>query len=108
MDMAVESSQTIRRIEVKFLGLTRIETGTTKDYVELPESATIRDVIRVLTEKYGSRLGKTILSLDKNKCHSTARIIVDGNNIEELGGLDHPILKAEGISIFTFPPLAGG
>ncbi len=108
MDMAVESSQPIRRIEIKFLGLTRTETGPTKDQIEVPANATVRDVIRVLTEKYGIRLGKTILSLDKNKCHSTARINVDGNNIEELGGLDHPILKAEEISIFTFPPLAGG
>jgi molybdopterin converting factor small subunit len=86
----------------------RNETGTTKDQVELPENATVRDVISILTEKYGPRFRTTILSLDRNKCHSTARINVDGNNIEELGGLDHPIMKAEEISIFSFPPLAGG
>jgi molybdopterin converting factor small subunit len=83
MDMAVESSQTIRRIEVKFLGLTRIETGTTKDYVELPESATIRDVIRVLTEKYGSRF-------------------------DDVGGIDSSISNVQVISFVSMVPLAGG
>jgi molybdopterin converting factor small subunit len=107
MDMAVESSQTIRRIEVKFLGLTRIETGTTKDYVELPESATIRDVIRVLTEKYGSRLERTLLSTG-GQCCTMAKVRVDGINIDDVGGIDSSISNVQVISFVSMVPLAGG
>ena len=107
MDMAVESSQPIRRIEVKFLGLTRTETGTAKDQVELPENATVRDVISVLTEKYGARLERTLLNTG-GQCCTMARVSVDGINIDKTGGLDSAIRNVREISFVSLAPLAGG
>jgi molybdopterin synthase sulfur carrier subunit len=105
--MALENAEAIRRIEVKFLGLMRTETGTTKDQVELPENATVRDVIRVLTEKYGTRFERSILNTG-GRCCTMARVSVDGVDTDKMGGLDSSIRNVQKICFVSLAPLAGG
>ena len=92
------------KVKVKLFALYREITGEKEIELELPEKSTILDLIKIITKKY-PQLEKHLL-LREDEISDEPRIILNGRNIEWLGGPKTEL--REGDTIALFPPAAGG
>lgn len=73
--------------------------------IELPEEATIKDLLETLLKRFGE--GVKIQVLDSNGLpRKTVKIFVNGRDIEFLNGLSTPL--KDGDEVALIPPIAGG
>jgi len=98
------------QVTVKAYLFLRDSLGSDYIIVELPEDATVMELLRVLCRDYGIpeklTIGSATLTLFGSHNKTDLTILVNGFNIRQLKGLSSILEEGDRVSIF--PPAAGG
>lgn len=94
------------RVVVVYLGQVRINMSVPREEVLVGEHPTIRDLLRVLHAKHGTRFAKAALDQESGGLNPYLIITVNGANACDLQGLDTAI--GDGDEVAFVPPLTGG
>ena len=95
------------RVEVHFYGFVRDIVGTCPLLLEAAKTINLRDLLDLLTKRFGERLRERLLTA-KGELEANVRVFV-GNN--EALSLDEPLgdgEKAMDVKIFVVSATAGG
>ena len=90
-------------MRVKFFAYLRDYTGCPE--VDLPTPATIGELARVLSEKYGPKIRDKMLG-PEGELGAEIIIMINGRHVIHLGGIDAPLKDDDTVQIF--PMVAGG
>lgn len=93
------------KVEVKFYAMMREIAGKKVEMVVLPIKSSVRDLIDLLVERYGSEFERYIYDRDK-KVRSYLSYMLNGVNINSLDRLDTALKDGDVISLL--PPVGGG
>ena len=74
--------------------------------IELPTGSTIEDFLKYMKEKWGDELSTRLFHPDSVAVLPYVRIMVNGQTIEFLEGLETPL--KEGDEVLILPPASGG
>ena len=91
---------------VKFLGIFQHLSGTKHFQVKLEEPATVRDVVRKLTEVFSSDFKRVLVDSQFDDPRPNALILIGGKEISALQGLETEVKDAE--EIVLVPMVHGG
>ena len=91
------------KVSVKLLGVLREKAGSSSLVVELPDRATVRDLIRSIVDRY-PRIGE-VLSTEGEDL-GIVQVLINGRNIQWLDGLDTRLKPSD--EIVLLPPAGGG
>ncbi|MEL9990836.1 MAG: ubiquitin-like small modifier protein 1 [Thermoproteus sp.] len=91
-------------IKVRYLATLYDLIGTMKEAVEVPDGATVLDLIKVLDERHGGRLSREILDGDRLK--DEYNVLVNGRAIDYLAGMATRL--KDGDEVVFMPPVGGG
>jgi molybdopterin synthase sulfur carrier subunit len=92
-------------LRVKFFAFFRDDNYTGCSEIEVPVVPTIGDLVRMLSERYGSSLRDKILT-SSGELGPDIIIMINGRHTDHLGGIDAPLKDDDIVQIF--PKIAGG
>lgn len=72
-------------VKVHYFGIIGNITGRHEDEPQLPKNATIRDLLNLLAEKYGSSFQRNVFNGERLSPY--VRVLVDDRSIDEIKGL---------------------
>jgi molybdopterin synthase sulfur carrier subunit len=87
------------------LGLKQV-VGQRLTEIDLPQGATVEDFLTYMKERWGDKLSARLLDPDSGAVLPYVRIMVNGQTIDYLEGLETPL--KEGDEILILPPVSGG
>lgn len=92
-------------VTIRYLSVIREITGTREEVIEIENGATIEDILKILSKKYGKAFNRMIRS---GRDIRGLQIIyfIDGKNIANLDGFKTPVQNESELVII--PPVAGG
>jgi len=90
-------------MRVKFFAYLREYTNCPE--VEMPAVATIGDLARVLSERYGPKLRDKMLKAE-GELSAEIIIMINGRHVVHMGGINAPLKDDDTVQIF--PLVAGG
>ena len=90
-------------MRVKFFAYLRDYAGCSE--TNMPAAATIGELARVLSDRYGPRLGDKLLTADGD-LGTDLIVMVNGRHINHLGGINAALKDDDTVQIF--PMVAGG
>lgn len=74
--------------------------------IDLPQEATIADILRYVKERWGDRLATHLFDPDSGAVLPYVRIMVNGQAVQFLEGMETPL--KEGDEVLILPPVSGG
>ncbi|WP_069808186.1 MoaD/ThiS family protein [Vulcanisaeta thermophila] len=92
------------RVQVKFLASLYEVTKVLKTELDLPDGATIRDLIQAIDQRVSPNFSKVIL--DDGKLKDQYVILVNGRSVDFLNGLSTKL--SNGDEVVFLPPAGGG
>jgi molybdopterin converting factor small subunit len=96
------------RVKVLFFGLIRRHVGGKNEEVELPEGATVGDLIATLTREHGPEFRDNLINSD-GTVKAEVFITVDGYNVASREGLNTMLAPgAESHIVLVGPVVTGG
>jgi molybdopterin synthase sulfur carrier subunit len=93
------------KVEVKFFTSLREITGKKVDQIQLQDAITVKELIKMLSEKYGKKFREYIYNKNE-ETQEFLSFLVNGKNINKLQGLDTKLEDQDVIAIL--PPVGGG
>lgn len=93
-------------VTVRSIALIRQLLGRERLDLELPDGATVADVLARLTEIGGPKLEPILAEPKEKSAHAPLRVMVNGRDIHVLQDRETPL--GEGDDILVFIPIAGG
>lgn len=92
-------------VTIRYLSVIREITGTREEVIEVDNGATVEDILKILSKKYGKSFKRMIRS---GRDIRGLQIIyfIDGKNIANLEGFKTPVYNQSEFVII--PPVAGG
>jgi molybdopterin converting factor small subunit len=93
-------------VKVRSIALVRHLLGQDPLDLEVPDGATVADVLARLAEIGGPRLEPILAEPKEKSAHAPLRVMVNGRDIHVLQDRETPV--AEGDDILVFVPIAGG
>jgi molybdopterin converting factor small subunit len=91
------------QVKVRFAGLTRHYIGEKEKVYELPEGASVGDLLASIGRDYGSRLPRQMWDEKKERLHHSIRAARRGSPLAE----DDEVLE-HGEEIYIISRMAGG
>ena len=91
------------QVRVRFAGLTRHYIGEKERVYELPEGASVGDLLTCIGREYGSRLPRQMWDGKKKRFHQSIRAARRGSPLAE----DDEVLE-QGEEIYIISRMAGG
>lgn len=98
--------ESIPAVRVTFMGELPSIVGQRSLQVDLPEGATVGELLEFLSKTYGEKFTCRAFSAP-GKLHHTMLVFVDGENIKERGGLAAPLGDGE-VEVIMLPMFGGG
>lgn len=96
------------KIQVHFGDLMAGIFGRDREEITLPAGSTIRDLLILLAAEHGEDFRKLVMT-EGGQVRPLARILADGQDVAQLGGID---VNLEGIPrvtiVISLPYIAGG
>jgi len=93
------------KVEVKFFTSLREITGKKTDEIQLQDTITVKELLTMLSEKYGKNFHEYIYNKN-GKVQAFLSFLVNGKNINVLEGLDTKLKQGDTVAIL--PPVGGG
>ena len=93
------------KVTVKFLAIFYELAKTFKAEVELPDGATVGDLLKVLDERFNPNISKTLLN-DDSGLREGYNILVNGRSVDFKKGLETKL--NDGDEVVLLPPIGGG
>jgi len=93
-------------VKVKFMGDLPALIGKRELVVTLPEASTVDDLLASLSKSYGDPFTLRVFS-DPGKLHHYMVVFLDGQNIEDLGGLAARLGESQ-VEVVMLPMYEGG
>jgi molybdopterin converting factor small subunit len=92
-------------VSVEFAGLSRVLTGARQVSLDLGESVTFQDIVRILADKYPSLVGK-VIQPEGEGLYPSNLLNINGQHMVQGNQMDQS--PAEGDRIILMSILAGG
>lgn len=92
-------------VTIRYLSVIREITGTREEVIEVDNEATVEDVLKRLSKKYGKSFNRMIRS-GRDIRGLQIVYFIDGKNITNLDGFKTSVHNAS--EIIIIPPVAGG
>lgn len=89
-----------------FATLRSILGGSNRITLEVKDGSNLKDLIDVLSEKYGKNFKESILQSGKDEVQPYIKILINGRDIEFLKGLLTEL--KDGDEVVIIPPAGGG
>ena len=93
------------RVEVKYYAMIREATGRRVEDVEVPEGASVDDLLTLLVGRYKEGLSDFIYD-DEGRVRDYLSFMLNGLNIYSLAGMDTPLRDGDVFALL--PPVGGG
>jgi molybdopterin synthase sulfur carrier subunit len=93
------------KVEVKFFTSLREITGKKTDEIQLNKTATVKELLTLLSDKYGKNFHEYLYD-KKGKVQGFLSFLVNGKNINALEGFNTKLKQGDTIAIL--PPVGGG
>ena len=93
------------KVEVKFFTSLREITGKKTEEIQIQEKTTVKDILTILSEKYGKNFREYIYSKN-GKVQGFLSFLVNGKNINAVEGFETKLRKGDTVAIL--PPVGGG
>lgn len=94
------------KVVVRALGRIRDLVGSREVEIQVKRDCTVRGALRLLAEKRGKVLENRIFDPDTNELRLHIRVLLNGQNIDFLEGLETKVKDRDVITVF--PPAGGG
>lgn len=97
-----------QKVKVSYFGLVQNAVGLREEELQLPAGSSIRGMLEALGERHGNTFRYGVLTSD-GKLRPTTRVLLNGRDVEELGGLDTRLKGSAEVSITVVVyPVEGG
>jgi MoaD family protein len=93
------------KVRVKYFAVVREIAGTGEESFELQESATVLDLLRLLTRKHGEKMGTYVFDTTTGSPRPILQFLVDDKPISTLQGFATTLSNGSALSIL---PTQGG
>jgi molybdopterin converting factor small subunit len=93
-------------VRVRTIGLLRSLIRQGEFDVDLPEGASVADLLSLLAETYGGAVAAHVTAPVDPDAHPPLRVMVNGRDIGVLA--DRATVLAEGDDVLVLTPIAGG
>lgn len=95
-------------VKVAYYGLVKNIVGISEEEIVLGKETRLRELLNTLTEKHGDSLRFSLLNT-RGELRPLARIMLNGESLEDTGGLDAILKPDQNVSIFLMvAPAEGG
>lgn len=88
-------------------GIIQRIVGKKEEEIEFPEERTVKELIHSLVDKYGDQLRYQIMNVD-GSLRRLVRILLDGDDVNQIGGLDASLRGKREVSLVVAIPLIAG
>ncbi|MBI2873976.1 MAG: MoaD/ThiS family protein [Firmicutes bacterium] len=95
------------KIKVVYVGPIRTHTRTAEEVLEVAAGTTVSGLLALLCEHHGDGFRDSIF-LDGGHLANFARVLLDGEDQYEAGGLERNLDGVQEVSILLIPSMAGG
>lgn len=94
------------RVAVKFFTTLREMTGKSEETVSLPENASMEDLLRRLSDKYGRKFEDYVFEKGGSETSQNLQFLIDGQSTATMDGKRTRL--PPGCVVAIIPPVGGG
>ena len=94
------------KAKARYFAAVREITGKQEETFEVPDKTTVKDLLLILSAKYGQSLRDYIFISGTEEPVSNLNFLLDGNNIALMNGMKTALY--EGCTFAIIPPVGGG
>lgn len=92
-------------MHIKFFSLIKLDLKKSNETIIIDNKKTVKEIIRILDNRYDGYFSEKLYDDDNNMLTGTI-IMVNGENIHHLNGLNTEVVDND--RMVLFPPSAGG
>ena len=94
------------KAKARYFAAVREITGKQEETFEVPDKTTVKDLLLILSDKYGQSLRDYIFISGTEEPVSNLNFLLDGNNVSLMNGMKTVLY--EGCTFAIIPPVGGG
>jgi len=94
------------KAKARYFAAVREITGKQEETFEVPDKTTVKDLLLILSAKYGQSLRDYIFMSGTEEPVSNLNFLLDGNNVSLMNGMKTALY--EGCTFAIIPPVGGG
>lgn len=94
------------KAKARYFAAVREITGKQEETFEVPDKTTVKDLLLILSAKYGQSLRDYIFISGTEEPVSNLNFLLDGNNVSLMNGMKTAL--NEGCTFAIIPPVGGG
>ncbi|WP_455279483.1 MoaD/ThiS family protein [[Eubacterium] cellulosolvens] len=94
------------KVKARYFAAVREITEKQEETFEVPEKTTVKDLLLIISAKYGQSLRDYLFVSGAEKPLSNLNFLLDGNNVSLMNGMK--TVMYEGCTFAIIPPVGGG
>lgn len=94
------------KAKARYFAAVREITGKQEETFEVPDKTTVKDLLLIISAKYGQSLRDYIFISGTEEPVSNLNFLLDGNNVSLMNGMKTALY--EGCTFAIIPPVGGG
>jgi len=93
-------------VTVKYVAIARDITRTREETIETNNSCTVRDLLGLLSEKYGQKMRDYLFDPATGQPRPHLQFLLNGRSVQTINGFETTL--ADDSTLLIFPPVGGG